>query len=118
MNDWWGRMTLSRRGPLGAGGVALAAGAVGRARGQQTETVEHAPVSTVPASTAAQHHGGHGGMLTVGEVDPARNGFDPTHILTDWDQGRVGTLPDGRRLREFDILAEDKEASDCRERTG
>jgi hypothetical protein len=92
MNDWWGRMTLSRRGPLGAGGVALAAGAVGRARGQQTETVEHAPVSTVPASTAAQHHGGHGGMLTVGE--------------------------DGRRLREFDILAEDKEASDCRERTG
>ena len=109
MNDWWRRMTLSRRGLLGAGGIALAAGAVGIARGQQTETVEHAPVSTVQAGTAAQHHGGHGGMLTVGQVDPARNGFDPTHILTDWDQGRVSTLPDGRRLREFDILAEDKE---------
>jgi manganese oxidase len=109
MNDWWRRMTPSRRSLLGAGGLALAAGAVGIARGQQAETVEHAPVNTVPAGTVAQHHGGHGGMLTVGQVDHSRNGFDPTNILTNWDQGRVSMLPDGRRLREFDILAEDKE---------
>ena len=48
-------------------------------------------------------------MLTVGQVDHSHNGFDPTHLLTDWDQGRVSMLPDGRRLREFDIVAEDKE---------
>jgi FtsP/CotA-like multicopper oxidase with cupredoxin domain len=109
MNDWWRQMNLSRRGLLGAGGLALAAGAVRIAHGQQAETVEHAPVSTVPAGTAAQHHGGHGGMLTVGQVDHSRNGFDPTNILTNWDQGSVSMLPDGRRLRVFDILAEDRE---------
>ena len=68
MNDWWRRMTLSRRGLLGAGGIALAAGAVGIARGQQTETVEHAPVSTVPAGTAAQNHGGHGACSRSGRL--------------------------------------------------
>ena len=36
----------------------------------------------------------HGGMITVGEVDHARNGFDPTAILTDWD---TGTVSAGRR---------------------
>ena len=54
-------------------------------------------------------HGGHDGMITRGEVDHARNGFDPTAMLTDWDGGKISKLPDGRTLREYDILAEDKE---------
>ena len=45
------------------------------------------------------------GMTTVGSVDPAFNGFDPHDILSDWDGGRVSTLPDGQRLREYDIVA-------------
>ena len=49
------------------------------------------------------------GMTTVGTVDPASNGFDPHEILTDWDGGRISTLPDGQRLREYDIVAFDKE---------
>ncbi|WP_201766421.1 multicopper oxidase domain-containing protein [Litchfieldella anticariensis] len=49
------------------------------------------------------------GMMTVGEVDHARNGFDPTAILTDWDTGTVGRLPDGQLLREYNIVAVDKE---------
>lgn len=48
-------------------------------------------------------------MITVGDVDSARNGFDPHEILTDWDTGDASTLPDGRVLREFDIVAVDKE---------
>jgi hypothetical protein len=95
---------MSRRTVLGTGGLALVAGAVATARGQQGHPIEHAPVKTVPAGTAARHHAGHGGMLTVGEVDPGRNGFDPSQLLTDWDQGRVSILSDGRRLREFDIV--------------
>ena len=52
----------------------------------------------------------HGGMTTVGEVDHARNGFDPHTILTDWDTGN----PVDRRRRPdrcatFEIVAEDKE---------
>jgi manganese oxidase len=46
---------------------------------------------------------------TVGDVDHARNGFDPHAILTDWDAGVVSTLPDGRRLREFTLTAVDQE---------
>ncbi|MEO3435352.1 multicopper oxidase domain-containing protein [Inquilinus sp. CAU 1745] len=54
-------------------------------------------------------HATHDGMITVGEVDSARNGFDPHEILTDWDRGRLVRDADGRVAREFDILAEDKE---------
>ena len=52
---------------------------------------------------------GHGAMMTVGEVDSAVNGFDPTEMLTDWDTGTVSTLPDGRTLRTFEMTAEDRE---------
>ncbi|MFC3284591.1 multicopper oxidase domain-containing protein [Litchfieldella rifensis] len=50
-----------------------------------------------------------GGMMTVGKVDHARNGFDPTAILTDWETGEIGRLPDGQPLREYNIVAVDKE---------
>jgi len=58
----------------------------------------------------APHKGiDHGGMSTVGKVDHRRNGFDPHEILTDWNTGKVSTLPDGRTLREYTITAVDKE---------
>ncbi len=50
-----------------------------------------------------------GGMTTVGEVDHDRNGFDPHHILTDWDTGAVSRDRFGRTVREFEIVAKDKE---------
>lgn len=63
--------------------------------------------------SAAHGRGDHalhtGGMTTVGEVDHRRNGFDPHEVLTDWDGGRVSRLPDGRHLREYEIVAEDRE---------
>lgn len=62
------------------------------------------------AGTApAGHHAAHGGMVTVGDVDHARNGFDPSAILTDWDTGKVSRTDDGRILREYEITAIDKE---------
>ncbi|NEN39721.1 multicopper oxidase domain-containing protein, partial [Escherichia coli] len=51
----------------------------------------------------------HGDMTTVGEVDHERNGFDPHAMLTDWDTGRVSTLPSGQTLREYTLTAVDKE---------
>ena len=55
-------------------------------------------------------HATHGGMVTVGEVDDARNGFDPHTILTDWDTGTL-TIGSGRpdRARVRRSTAEDKE---------
>ena len=51
----------------------------------------------------------HGDMMTVGRVDHARNGFDPTPMLTDWYTGTTETMPDGRTLRTFEVTAIDKE---------
>ena len=45
----------------------------------------------------------------VGEVDHARNGFDPHEMLYDWDYGEVSSLPDGQTLREYEFIALDKE---------
>ena len=48
-------------------------------------------------------------MTTVGDVDVAKNGFDPTKLLTDWTTGTVSKLPSGQTLRTFEVIAEDKE---------
>lgn len=50
----------------------------------------------------------HGGSMTVGDVDHARNGFNPRQMLTDWDIGKVSKLPDGRTLREYEIFVEER----------
>ena len=69
--------------------------------------------STAHPSAGAQDkmaaHASHGGMTTVGEVDDARNGFDPHAILTAWDTGTVHQEADGRTVRHYTIVAEDRE---------
>ena len=61
----------------------------------------------VPAGPAV-NHAGHAGFAG-GSVAVDRAGIDPTAILRDFDRGRTTTLPDGRTLREWDIIAEDKD---------
>ena len=66
--------------------------------------------STSTAAVADPHQGKHSnGMMTVGNVDNNRNGFDPHDILTDWDTGEVSELENGQTLRVFNIVAIDKE---------
>ena len=57
---------------------------------------------------AMTNHAGHAGFAG-GSVLPERAGIDPTAILRDFDRGRTSTLPDGRTLREWDIVAVDKD---------
>jgi FtsP/CotA-like multicopper oxidase with cupredoxin domain len=108
----WLERGISRRKML-SGGLAAAGGALtlGGAAGLAARGQE--PSGAAPGA----HHGAaypgaahpHGAMMTVGEVDAVRNGFDPTAMLTDWDTGTVEILPDGRRLRSWYIVAEDRE---------
>jgi FtsP/CotA-like multicopper oxidase with cupredoxin domain len=56
--------------------------------------------------SAAAHGSGHRG--TVGRVDHAANGFDPTAMLRDFERGTV-KREGGRTVRQFDLVAEDKE---------
>jgi FtsP/CotA-like multicopper oxidase with cupredoxin domain len=65
---------------------------------------------------AAGHagHGAAGAPMHAGfehgpDVDHIANGFDPTEVLRDFDWGRTRRLPGGRTLREFTIVARDKE---------
>jgi FtsP/CotA-like multicopper oxidase with cupredoxin domain len=52
--------------------------------------------------------GGHG-LGSVGRVDHARNGFDPSVLLTDFDPGEVSRDSSGRTVREYELVAVDKE---------
>lgn len=97
--------TASRRQFLRTGALSalgLAAGAAALASGRR-----------VGAQTEAGGHSEHGGLAMpgmVGEVDHARNGFNPSDTLVDFNWGdRVSTAPDGRTLREYDIIASDKD---------
>ena len=68
---------------------------------------------------AAAHEPGHGshgdpgdrtgGNRMVGTVDHARNGFDPSDMLTDFDYGTLKPGPDGRPVREWIVTAVDRE---------
>jgi FtsP/CotA-like multicopper oxidase with cupredoxin domain len=106
----WLRDSLSRRRILWGGLAAASGSALGAiaARGQ-TPHAGHGAAAATPSASPPAHRGAHGNMITVGEVDSTRNGFDPTALLTDWDTGTVSTLPDGRTLRTFVITGEDKE---------
>ncbi len=51
----------------------------------------------------------HEAMGTVGEVNYAANGLDPLTYLTEFDYGLVSQLDNGRTLREYTLVAADKE---------
>ncbi|HMK09836.1 MAG TPA: multicopper oxidase domain-containing protein, partial [Anaerolineales bacterium] len=107
---------LSRRdflmaGLLGGGATAVAAAALPR---HDHASHDHSPQGQTSATATPEPmehggHGDHGGAGTVGEVDPLRNGFDPHAMLQDWDFGQTSELPGGRTLREYRIVAVDKE---------
>lgn len=70
-----------------------------------------AEVSEMQMAGAADSPTGHahGNAMLVGRVDSQANGFDPMQMLVDWDYGQVSTLPSGQHLREYFIVAADKE---------
>ena len=91
---------VSRRDALRAGAlgtVGLAAGAGGLS------------LQGLGQSSAAQSptQGSHHDMITVGQIAPGS--FDPTAYLTQFDGGHVSRLPSGQVLREYELVAEDRE---------
>ena len=76
----------------------------------------------IEGASAAEHGAAHGGAAalhgggaagpTFGsgrEVEHAANGFHPTEILRDFDWGKTRRLANGRVLREWTLVAGDKE---------
>ncbi len=105
MEDGSSRRTFIKSG-LAAGFGTLASG-LWSLFGQSDTTREAAGQSAIPNDSGDVGRETMD-MITMGEVDHRKNGFDPIEMLTDWDQGSVSTLPGGQTLREYKIVAVDK----------
>ena len=108
------RRDFIKAGLLGGGATAVAATFIpahDHAGHNHVPLGSAQPTATPGAEEEHQASEGHphDGAGTVGAVDPARNGFDPQVILQDWDFGETSTLPGGQTLREYNIVAVDKE---------
>jgi FtsP/CotA-like multicopper oxidase with cupredoxin domain len=91
---------------LPAVAAAPAASTLIGTRGGDALAAEHDGHGAAPDG---KPHQGHDHLGAVGRVDPRANGFDPHGILRDFDEGRTRRVSGGRTLREWRIVAEDKE---------
>ncbi len=103
---------VSRRGfmrsAIGGTGL-LGAAALGLSRDSFASIVPEPRTSTVPPAPDPHVMSAmHPMPDVVGEVDHVSNGFNPTETLTDFDGGTVSTLADGRTLREYRLVAQNK----------
>ncbi len=103
-------MNFNRRQLLGGGAIA-AAGAL-TALDPRGDRAAAQDSSTTHAGMGTQGHGGGTAGATMRKgatVDHRANGFNPTDLLRDFDEGRTRRLASGRMLREWEIVAADKE---------
>lgn len=108
------RQLLSRRGVLArVGQLALGAGILLPALGARAAPIsaprDRAREAEAGGSAHLGHQPTHSANGVVGTVDGRRQGFTPMELLTQWDYGTTRSLPDGRTLREFRIVAIDRE---------
>ncbi|MEO5509424.1 MAG: multicopper oxidase domain-containing protein [Longimicrobiales bacterium] len=95
------RRTLLRRGALGTAAVAAASAGIARA------VAGSAPESTVtPLMSSHDAHSPHA-LDVVGDIKPG--GLDPDAFLTHFEYGREAASADGRRVREYEIVATNRE---------
>jgi FtsP/CotA-like multicopper oxidase with cupredoxin domain len=90
---------LTRRELLRAGAIGTVGLATGGAALSLPALAQDQAVDTT--------HGSHHDMVTVGQLAPGS--FDPAAFLTHFDGGRVTALPSGQVLREYDLVAENRE---------
>jgi len=101
------RRSFTRRRALGAAAAVAGSGAAARlsqfSPPAEAATPPHQHHPLVPGSA---HSGFADGSTTV---DPLVNGFDPSAIMRDFDWGKTRPLAGGRMLREWELIAYDKQ---------
>jgi manganese oxidase len=102
------RRSFTRRRALGAAAAVAGSGVVARLTGlgPPTEAAAETPHEHHPLVPGSSHSGFAAGSRTV---DPKVNGFDPSAIARDFDWGKTQPLRSGRMLREWELVASDKE---------
>jgi len=104
MGDLTRRKLLTRGVPLaGAGAVALH-GVI-----PHSHPWEHEAEAAAHTAHAGHDNGGHAAFNHGASVDHKANGFDPHEVLRDFDWGTTSKLPGGQTLREWTLVARDKE---------
>jgi FtsP/CotA-like multicopper oxidase with cupredoxin domain len=102
---------FSRRRALSSLAASVGAAAAGLAHYGSSGTAAAADdmAGMDHGSAATAGHAGHAGFARGGAVDSRVNGFDPSLIVRDFDRGKTSKLADGRTLREWTLIAIDKE---------
>jgi FtsP/CotA-like multicopper oxidase with cupredoxin domain len=95
-------LRLGLGGVIGVTGASLLTGTATRAQAA-SPGAGHAAAGHVKGAMT------HGQMSVMGNVNAHRNGFDPIQTLVDWDHGRVSTLANGQTVRDYEMIAIDKE---------
>lgn len=100
---------ISRREMLKLGMAAGAVSALVASRNfviaASNNPTPHHAAPQVPEPQEGMSHGDYSG--TMGEVDLAQ--FDPTNFLTNFDYGKESTGSEGNTIREWDVVAMEKE---------
>jgi FtsP/CotA-like multicopper oxidase with cupredoxin domain len=100
-----GKTPLSRRALLRAG--ALGAAGLAATQGVRALKPKQGYSQNDSGPRQGAGHELHAANMAVGELRPG--GFDPMRFLTHFDTGRESRLANGQTLREYSIVAVDKE---------
>jgi manganese oxidase len=99
------RRSFTRRRALGTAAAVAGSGVVAKLTGV-SEAAAETPREHHPLVPGSSHSGFAVGSRTV---DPKVNGFDPSAIARDFDWGKTRRLAGGRTLREWELVAYDKQ---------
>jgi FtsP/CotA-like multicopper oxidase with cupredoxin domain len=108
------RRLLTVLGPaVGVGAAAKIAGVPITSAATDTTTHDgHTPASaeqTAAGRAAAHDSSGHAGFTPGRTVNHRANGFTPEELLRDFDEGKTRRLASGRTVREWTLIAEEKD---------
>jgi manganese oxidase len=110
------RRALAALAPVvGAPLAAKLAGVdLGGTAGAQGELLAQKQMPEGALCTLTPHGSDHAGSATHGfrrggRIDHLANGFDPTDVLRDFDWGETRRLPGGRTVREWTLIASEKD---------
>lgn len=103
-----GERWLSRRQFLRAGSLSAAVGGLGWL-GTRWPGRDHDHTSHAESHTGNHAATPHGPAMTVGDVNTAAMGYDPSEFLTAFDYGTISVGADGQTVREYTLTAFDKE---------
>ncbi len=109
------RRNLLRAGATGGAVAGAIAGVPLLLSGNSTAS-NHIGHETTPSAGGtgneleqASQHAAHSPSATIGDIDVAQLGIDPSDFIQTFDYGEATTMADGTVVREWELIAIDRE---------